>query len=89
MVQLATVLGLFALLRRFAPTVLVATACAAVLGFNVRNPTPGYHGLSAALLVAIQGARFILAGKGFFGFLALCMVAFIVLVIHGYRQEAE
>jgi len=46
-------------------------------------------GLVAALAVAFQGARFILHGQGFYGFLALCMVGFIVLVIHGYRQESE
>ena len=46
-------------------------------------------GLLAALAVAFQGARFILRGQGFYGFLALCMVGFIVLVIHGYRQESQ
>ena len=46
-------------------------------------------GLAAAALVAFQGGRFILRGQGFYGFLSMCMVAFIVLVIHGYRQEAE
>ncbi|MEM8883306.1 MAG: hypothetical protein AAGD14_04490 [Planctomycetota bacterium] len=46
-------------------------------------------GLVAALLASFVGARLILAGKGFFGFLALCVVGFIILVVHGYRQEAE
>ena len=46
-------------------------------------------GLLAAIAVAIQGGRFILRGQGFYGFLSMCMVAFIVLVIHGYTQEAE
>jgi len=46
-------------------------------------------GLVAATAVAVQGARFILQGQGFYGFLCLCMVGFIVLVIHGYRQEVD
>jgi hypothetical protein len=46
-------------------------------------------GLLAAVSVAVQGARFILDGQSFYGFLCLCMIGFIVLVIHGYRQESE
>ena len=45
-------------------------------------------GLVAGLLAAFIGARFILRGQGFYGFLARCVVGFIVLVIHGYRQES-
>lgn len=63
-----------------------------------RNETPGLaayrrflvvFGLVAALLATIVGFVLILRGKGFYAFLALCIVGFVVLVVHGYRQEAE
>ena len=46
-------------------------------------------GLVAAVLATVIGVVLIVKGKGFFAFLALCIVAFLILVIHGYRQEAE
>ena len=45
-------------------------------------------GLVAGLLATFIGGRFILRGQAFYGFLALCVVGFIVLVIHGYLQES-
>jgi len=62
------------------------------------NETPGLaayrrflvvFGLVAALLATTVGIVLIVRGKGFYAFLALCVVGFIILVVHGYRQEAE
>ena len=46
-------------------------------------------GLFAALLATTVGGVLIARGHVFYSFLALCVVAFLVLVVHGYRQEAE
>ena len=46
-------------------------------------------GLVAALGVTTVGGVLIFRGKDFYSFLALCVVGFITLVIHGYVQEAE
>ena len=62
-----------------------------------RNPTESgvYRrflvvlGLLAALAVTGLGGVFIMRGQLFYSFLALCVVAFLILVVHGYRQEAE
>ena len=66
--------------------------------FMASNETPGLaayrrflvvFGLVAVMLATTVGIVLLIKGKGFFAFLALCVVAFITLVIHGYRQEAE
>ena len=45
-------------------------------------------GLFAAVVATVVGGVLIARGYGFFSFLALCVVAFLILVVHGYRQEA-
>ena len=37
--------------------------------------------------VAYVGAKMAWRGKGFYAFLALCVLAWLILVIHGYRQD--
>ena len=46
-------------------------------------------GLVAALLATTVGGVLIARGYVFYSFLALCVVGFVILVVHGYRQEAE
>ena len=46
-------------------------------------------GLVAALLATTVGGVLIARGYVFYSFLALCVVGFLILVVHGYRQEAE
>ena len=67
-------------------------------GNNPIMDTPGQRayrrflvafGLVAGILATFIGGRFILRGQGFYAFLSLCVVAFIVLVIHGYLQESR
>ena len=45
-------------------------------------------GLVAAVVATTVGGVLISRGYGFYSFLALCVVAFLILVVHGYRQEA-
>ncbi|MHC4955389.1 MAG: hypothetical protein ACYTGZ_16170 [Planctomycetota bacterium] len=45
-------------------------------------------GLVAAAVATAVGGVLIARGHGFYSFLALCVVAFLILVVHGYRQEA-
>jgi len=46
-------------------------------------------GLFAALLATTVGGVLIARGHVFYSFFALCVVGFLILVVHGYRQEAE
>jgi hypothetical protein len=46
-------------------------------------------GLVAAVLATTVGGVLIARGHVFYSFLALCVVGFLILVVHGYRQEAE
>ena len=46
-------------------------------------------GLVAAAVATTVGAVLVYRGYVFYSFLALCVVAFIILVVHGYRQDAE
>ena len=46
-------------------------------------------GLVAGLIAATVGGVLIFRGHVFYSFLALCVVGFVMLVVHGYRQEAE
>ena len=46
-------------------------------------------GLVAAVVATTVGGVLISRGHVFYSFLALCVVGFIVLVVHGYQQDAE
>ena len=46
-------------------------------------------GLVAAVVATTVGGVLISRGYVFYSFLALCVVGFIILVVHGYRQDAE
>ncbi len=45
--------------------------------------------LVGALIAAIVGGWCVWRGMVFPGFLALCMIGFLVLVAYGYRQDDE
>lgn len=46
-------------------------------------------GLVAAVVATTVGGVLISRGHVFYSFLALCVVGFIVLVVHGYQQDAD
>ena len=65
---------------------------------TARPPDPGKEayrrflmifGLVAACVAATVGGVLIYRGHAFYSFLALCVVGFIILVVQGYRQDAE
>ena len=45
-------------------------------------------GLVGAVIATTVGGVLIMRGKLFYSFLALCVVAFIIVVVQGYRQDA-
>jgi hypothetical protein len=45
--------------------------------------------LCGALIAAVVGGVCLFKGNGFGAFLALCVVGFLVLLVHGYRQDEE
>jgi hypothetical protein len=45
--------------------------------------------LTGALIAAGVGGWCLFNGNGFGAFLALCVVGFLVLLVHGYRQDAD
>jgi cobalamin synthase len=45
--------------------------------------------LVGAVIATVVGGWCLVAGNGFGAFLALCVVAFLVLLVHGYRQDEE
>jgi len=46
-------------------------------------------GLVAAAVATAVGGVLISKGHVFYSFLALCVVGFIILVVHGYAQDAN
>lgn len=45
--------------------------------------------LSGALIAVAVGGWCLSTGNGFGAFLALCVMGFLVLLVHGYRQDEE
>ena len=45
--------------------------------------------LSGALIAVAVGGWCLSTGNGFAAFLSLCVVGFLVLLVHGYRQDEE
>lgn len=45
--------------------------------------------LFMGLVVAGIGVRLLWTGRPFYAFLALLVLGFLVLLVHGYRQEEE